>query len=329
MTPRTSREPRAQAGFTLIELMVAMALFVFVTLQLVMAFNAQQRSFVNTDNAFDVQEDARLVLDLVSFDTKLAGFMVPDNVAISSVDGGPNAADTLCVSDAGSIQAATYPKPPGQSFLLDSAAGEYAGATVTVAGGLGITVSSLDIDGDGQSDFAANAGVIVATADRAICAQITAISVPTSQLTVNAIPNPPGTVALLGATAVPAVIYQINANTLTRNGLVLAPQIEDLQVEFWVDQDGDRIMDPAEFPIQSLNLGAGAAVEPVRSVRLSVVAMSGTPDTAEGGAPFQKYARPAVANRLAANARDAFKRRVFQASVYPRNVSIGPPDFFR
>lgn len=331
MNPRgTHSTTLAQAGFTLMELMVAMVLFVVVTLQLVMAFNAQQRSFVNTDDAFEVQEDARLVLDLVSFDARLAGFMVPDQVAIASIDGGNAAPDSICLSDAGSIQAATYPRPAGQAFVLDSALGEYSGATVMLAGAPNITLSSLDIDGDGNADFTANAGVILATADRVICAPITAVNPALSQISVSgAIPNPPGAAGLLGATASPAVIYQVTANTLTRNGLTLAPLIEDLQAEFWVDQDDDRLMDPAEFPLQSLNLGAGAAVEPVRSVRLSVVAMSATPDTTETGAAFQKHARPALANRAAAAARDAFKRRVFQASVYPRNVSIGPPDFYR
>jgi prepilin-type N-terminal cleavage/methylation domain-containing protein len=319
---------RAESGFTLIELMVAMALFVVVTLQLVMAFNAQQRSFTNTDDAFDVQEDARLVLDLVSFDARQAGFMVPDGLAVASTDGGNAAADTLCLSDAGAIQPATYPRPPGQTFVLDSATGAYTGATVTAAGGLSLTLSSLDIDGDGNGDFTANAGAIVAIADRVICAQITAVNVPASQITLAAVPAPPGSALLVGGTAVPAVVYQVNGTTLTRNGLTLANQVEDLQAEFWVDQNDDRLVDPAEFPLNTLNLGGGAVIQPVRSVRLSVVALSATPDTADGGVMFQKYARPAVGNRNA-GARDAFKRRVFQGSVYPRNVSVGPPDFYR
>jgi len=46
-----------------------------------------------------VQEDARLVLDLIAFDARQAGFMVPRIAGVSSEDGGANGPDRLCVSD--------------------------------------------------------------------------------------------------------------------------------------------------------------------------------------------------------------------------------------
>jgi hypothetical protein len=117
------------------------------------------------------------------------------------------------------------------------------------------------------------------------------------------------------ARIVPAVMYQVGGAGglgISRNGLMLSAEVEDLQVEFGVDVNGDNIIDPVtgEFPVHDL-----AGFDPARilQVRLSV-----TTRTAQGDPEFTG-GYPAAANR-AAGAADNFRRRRFVASIRPRNL---------
>lgn len=321
-----------QSGFTLIEVMISVAIMAVLFAQAFMALNAQKRIYVANDRALDAQEGARLVLDLISFDARMAGFMVPRIASISSIDGGAAAADLLCLSDAAYFN---VPALGGSSPSLDSRADHF--DTATIVGGVApnsVTVSSLDVDSDGAPvDFLAPAGgqpgggIIISNGTRSYCATITTIlgntisfgPVPEAALTVADFP------VAADVRVVPAIIYSLNGNNLTRNGIVLASTIDDLQVEYWVDnQTQDGIMDAAEFPIHNLNAVPGVwpiDTSRIRRVRISVIARTQDVqgDGQEGVNP-NRYRRPALANRTAAVARDAFKRRTFSASLLPRNL---------
>ena len=91
--------PISTAGFTLTELMVALALTGIIASQLFLVLKLQHQSYSSNERALDVQGAARLVVDLLSSDVRMAGFMVPERVAIASGDGGAAAPDRLCVSD--------------------------------------------------------------------------------------------------------------------------------------------------------------------------------------------------------------------------------------
>ncbi|MCZ6713121.1 MAG: prepilin-type N-terminal cleavage/methylation domain-containing protein, partial [Deltaproteobacteria bacterium] len=75
-------------GFTLIELMVTVALMGLVAMGMLGAMEGQKAVYISNERTLETQEDARLVLDLVAFDARMAGFMVPPVVALSSTDGG-------------------------------------------------------------------------------------------------------------------------------------------------------------------------------------------------------------------------------------------------
>src|SRR5262245_16357549 len=91
-----------EAGFSLLELMIAVVILGVITSQLFLALTAQRGSNRSDAVAVDTQETTRLVLDLISLDTRNAGMLVPREVAVASTDGGANGEDRLCVSD-GSI----------------------------------------------------------------------------------------------------------------------------------------------------------------------------------------------------------------------------------
>ena len=329
MRSRTQRT----AGFSLIELMVAVAVMGIVTAQLFVVFANQKKVFTSNDRALDVQESARLTLDLISFDTRMAGFMVPKYAAVSSVDGGPNGADRFCASAPGSA---------GSGGAVPTMLTRFNGATVTniAAGSVTINTTDLDLDQDGVADFVVQSGVIVASETLTYCARISAVNITGTTATI-VFANPEDATTYLGGTtpssdmrAVPANVYEIDTNALQlrRNNLLLASQIEDFEVEYWLDtagvpngvEDGNQ-----EFPVNDLNnpdppAGVGsipAANDEIRRVRISVTARTIQEDQADAATGNLTYGRPALANHVAGAAVDRFRRRTFSASILPRNIS--------
>jgi hypothetical protein len=121
--------------------------------------------------------------------------------------------------------------------------------------------------------------------------------------------------------AVPAHRYMVNVNNqLMRDDLILSEDVEDLQVSYFFDVDDDGIVDdPAdELP------GTAAGIQYqnddwnntlLREIRFNFVVRSRLPDPNLPGAVFQ-----ATENRAPVGVADGYRRRVFTASVRPRNV---------
>jgi prepilin-type N-terminal cleavage/methylation domain-containing protein len=319
-------------GFSLIELMVAVAVLGVVTAQLFIVFSNQKRVYMSNERVLDVQEQARLTLDLISFDTRMAGFMVTRWAAISSVDGGTDDADRFCVSDASYFDFTGTPSP------LDSRTRPFEGATVTNLLADSATVTSLDIDGNGVGDFRQGSGVIIATPTETFCARIT--NDPTGGTLIAFADHGEATTFITGGVsanlrAVPAQIYELDQDALElrRNGLLLASSIEDLQVEYWLDTSGtpDGIQDGEnEFPVNDLAAPdpPGGAIPAdnamVRRVRVSVLARTDREEERSGAHGLLSETRPAMANRIAGDVNDRFRRRSYSASILPRNlVAVG------
>lgn len=334
--PKATRRPRAaardQAAFTLVELLIVMVILSVATAYSFAVLNAQHRAFTSNESGLEAQERARGVIDLVAHDARMAGFMVPREAGISSVDGGNANPDRLCVSDPDyfSTPLDGTPEP-----TMDNMGRHFQGAAVTALSATAITapVTDLDIDGDGTADFLAasapgagdGGGIILADGSRTHCAQIDQIIGGGTVTLVPAHAVPGGLFPVLGSVvAVPAIVYEVapNSATLMRNGVVLSPSIEDLQVEYWVDsQFPDGAVNGSEFPVYDLNVpppGLIVDLSMIRRVRISVVSRSERPAQQEGNA-FARGGRPAVANR-AAGAPDSLTRRRFTVAVLPRNL---------
>ena len=109
---------------------------------------------------------------------------------------------------------------------------------------------------------------------------------------------------------VPAIVYRVTSNELTRNATVLSAQIEDLQVEFGVDADLNGMIENAEFPIDDL---AGQDLKLLRTARVHITARTPQAELDYTG-QFT-----AIANRVA-GAADNFKRRRVSADALLRNL---------
>ncbi len=331
------RTTRPAHGFSLIELLVAISVLGIITAQLFVVFSNQKNVYASNERALDVQEQARLTLDLISFDTRMAGFMVPRWTAVSSVDGDTMNADRFCISDASYFNFNTDPSP------LDTRVQPFNGASVVSLSADHVSVNILNIDEDGAAvDFLAptsgtnGGGIIIASPTETFCARITAIQ--GNDIYFSDTPDattylPSGVSSELRA--VPAHVYELDQNTLElrRNGLLLASSIEDFEVEYWLDnagipngtQDGDT-----EFPVNDLTApdppggGIPANNAQIRRVRISVLARTDREEGPTSAHGMLLGARPAVANRIAGTAPDGFRRRSFSASILPRNlVAVG------
>jgi prepilin-type N-terminal cleavage/methylation domain-containing protein len=290
-----------RAGFTLVEVLIALAILGIVIAQAFAVFGAQHVTYTNTERAIEVQEDVRLLADAVLADVRMAGFMVPRIAGVASIDGGSTAADAVCASDPSKIADA--------QVATASARFDRAQLAAAVAASDGaVTLASLDVDSDGNADFAVDEGIIVADGLSSHCATVTGVVGNVVSFTPAAPAGFTATVAT--GRAVPAVIYRLVAQDLMRNALRLASDVEDLQIEFGVDADSDGQIAAGEY-VHDLN---GDDPLDIRALRVSVIARADREDD-----ELITTGRPAAANR-AGGPDDGFRRRRVTATVLPRNL---------
>jgi len=154
------------AGFSLIELLIAVAILGVIMSQMFLVLSTQRQAYVGSTRTMDVQESARLVTDLMAFDTRMAGLMVPRYAGVSSVDGGANASDRLCLSDPDVF---TIPDSVDNDPMWDSRDTRFSGPrSGSVPGNATtVTVDALDVDGAGAAnDFQVGSGVILSDGSR-------------------------------------------------------------------------------------------------------------------------------------------------------------------
>ncbi len=299
-------EQRYSQGFTLVELLVAVIILAVVTTGALLMFTTQHRAYIGQEHILEVQQDARLVTEMILADVRLGGFLVPQNTGIGGIDGGASAADVLCTSDPSVIDEAE----------IDQANGRFPGASLQATLGaaaetVSLVVASMDIDNSGDSDFAVGSGILISDGADTHCARITIINAATGTVTFTP-QTPGGFSAGTGPTrAVPAVIYELNGTTLRRNSVLLSQQIENLQVEYAIDLDDNGTIDAGEFPVHDMT-----ASDPdlIRGLRLSVIARTPSEDP-----DFRSSGMPAAGNHDPGTP-DGFLRRRFSTNVIARNL---------
>jgi type II secretory pathway pseudopilin PulG len=91
-------------GFTLVELMVAIALAFVVLLLMIQLFSGTKQSYLFQEGLMRVQEDGRVAIELIARDVRKAGFRVPvwnepkagySPLTAGSLEGGNDSNDTL------------------------------------------------------------------------------------------------------------------------------------------------------------------------------------------------------------------------------------------
>jgi prepilin-type N-terminal cleavage/methylation domain-containing protein len=367
---------RRTAGFSLIELLISLAVLGLISFFLTDLLVRQSRTYTVVDDVTETQQNLRAVTSLLERELRSTGFLVPEGAAICGYDTGgggtpDDGPDVLYVSDADALDPAGITSLTTQAADVTAGYGDGDGVETLTLSSLVVDANPFyDLDGDGvaESDFlyttapARNGGVIVVDRNNpaagAACGVITDIDVGASTITVDfnvaTAPNAPvagaapnGTPLGAGATdlvAVPAHVYWINptgangAPQLIRNGMVLANDVEDLQLAMFYDVDDDGVVDGLDAgftppPFHSAleypgSAAANAEYQPgswdnseLREVRVTVVARTrGEDPNVLANPDLANSVTQGFENRAAGAVADGFRRRSVTLTVRPRNV---------
>jgi prepilin-type N-terminal cleavage/methylation domain-containing protein len=293
------------SGFTIIELMVASAILAIVMVFTMQIFTVNNRAYVKIDSVVDTQQSVRAIASIFERDLRHAGMMVPEGAAICGIDN-TNAPDLLYISDHTAIN-------PVDAIGIFDGARVLGGVTqvnfgVTTLGLDSLVVEpdtpdpSYDTDGNGvnDSDFNDNGGGVIITdlqdPDRgSVCGLVGNVNLATN----------------------PAIEYRIDSNKLYRNGLLLADGVEDLQLAFFLDSNGNFALDVGELYGISGNdyVAKDSDASELRAVRLNVVTRTRSEDERFTQGFFQN-----MENRDAVPGQDGYRRRVHTAIVRMRNI---------
>lgn len=320
-------------GFSLIELMISVLLMAIVVTYLMQTFTVQHRTYTVVDQTTEAQQNMRAIAEILERDLRHAGMMVPESAAVCGVDR-TNGPDSLYVSDADAIA-------PGGDLSPSFGADLPLLTTNVGSGAQTLDLSSLvvepaparpayDTNGDGinDSDFREFAGVIVTDVSDpsrgSACGVITNIAGTSLDVTIeSAGVGGPGA----RLTAVPAHVYQIRNPApgrfqLLRDGTVIAEDVEDLQVAYFLDLNENGIVDAGEYRGDGVgpdylanDPAAGVDESRLREVRFNLVTRTRLADPENTQGVFQPSE-----NRVPPGGVDGFRRRTHMASVRLRNV---------
>jgi prepilin-type N-terminal cleavage/methylation domain-containing protein len=304
----------SRGGFSLIELMVAMAILAAVAVYMLETFTVNNRNYVVLDQTIEAQQNMRAIADMIERDVRHTGLMMPEASGICGIDS-TSAPDMLYVTDHEAID-------PGDD-IISYDGGRITGGVTNVGTGTAILVldsvimeppspsrPAYDTNGDGNpdSDFQKDAGVIIAdrrNPDRGVaCGRVLGVDAANDRIGVNIVS---GTLGTLSGTAeliaVPAIEYRIDSGILMRNGLPMARGVEDLQVAYLFDLNGDGAVASSEVRGAASGTAYTAknqSVEDLRQVRINFVVRTRLEDP-----------------RFKA---DGFRRRVHTTTIMPRNL---------
>jgi prepilin-type N-terminal cleavage/methylation domain-containing protein len=320
---------QGQRGFTLIEVLIAVAVFGVATVYVMQTFTNQHKAYAVIDQVSEAQQNGRVVTDLIERDLRHAGYMVPAGAGVCGADS-TVAPDALFVSDSDAILPIDQlPLVLRSAELGASVVGANAGWQVA-AGSRDLVLSNLHVDvAAGGADFAVGRGLILA--DRSdpfggvSCGKITEIAGNTVTVELGTDFGPAGNGA--DVVAIPAHVYEVDGQRrLLRDGSLLVEGVDDLQVAYFFDLDDDSQIDADEVfgdgsgPISAGYSPDAAAIDGValRQVRFNVVVATRSEDPRS---EYQLGRRQITENRTEASTAgsDGRRRRVHSVSVRMRN----------
>jgi len=99
---------RGQAGFTLVELMVAMSIFLLILVGIVQVFDPSHQAYQASERKLDVQQNARVAMDTMARQIRMAGYF-PENIDADNTNDLSNriqAASNTALAVAGDLRGA-------------------------------------------------------------------------------------------------------------------------------------------------------------------------------------------------------------------------------
>ncbi|MBW2040092.1 MAG: PilW family protein [Deltaproteobacteria bacterium] len=295
-----------ERGVTLIELLIAMVISALLVAAMYSFFMVQQRTYAVQDNVADMQQNARMSLITLVKNVRMAGYGVPNSCALVPVNSstGP---DGIFVSDHTVIQTL----PDSDIFFAELNADVSSGAT-------SITVTTTDIDGDGNDDFFATKALIISDGTNTEGMMIST-NYATGNLT---IPFASGyslqhNYSAADTRVVPAILYNVQSNELRENNQPLALNVEDLQISY--QDDGGQW-----YCHDAAHTSPPTSISSIRVVEVNVVARTNVQDAVvqDAAAQAQFNQPPLEDHTTTLNGPDGFRRRVLTTRAHVRNLGL-------
>ncbi|RJP24546.1 MAG: prepilin-type N-terminal cleavage/methylation domain-containing protein [Deltaproteobacteria bacterium] len=311
-----------ESGFTLVEVMAALAILTIAMTAVFATFTSQQKSFTTQNRVAEMQQNLRQAIEYMTRDVRLAGYGIPDNVAI------PNNVVAAGVTSMRSLYAKDNTAGPDEIhilYLYDMDANQPP-TTITAA----MPTPSAELNVATVLGYITGDLVIVSNGTSADLFEVT--SVQTAALKLQHNPggsardyNAPGghspwPVYDVGSTLAKARFtrYYIDSSDPAHPTLMvdrmgaLAPQpladdIEDMQFTYGLDTDitPDGVVDTWT--------PSPASPGQIRQVRIQLLAR--TRFTEQGWSET----RPALGNRPGGTTADGYRRRVHDIVIDVRN----------
>jgi hypothetical protein len=319
----------------LIELMITSAILLLVMLYVTQAFTVQQKTYVVVDQVTEAQQNLRAVSSLIERDIRLAGYMVPRHAAVCGMDH-KNVPDRLFISNADVIRT-VFALEGANEDLSGNYGAPVSGVTSTwtrSGASASVTLNRLwvDVAADG-ADFAVGGGVILVNrrdpaADIA-CGKV--IDISGNTLTINLVNTHIGPVGLnADVVAIPAHEYLLTGggglpNSLLRDDVLVAQDVEDLQLAYFFDFDDDLEVDAGE----TFGLAGGPelafegnASDPSKLLEVQLNLVTVTRDD-DPNRDWTLGKGEVTGNRIAGtlSAGDGKRRRVYSARILLRNAN--------
>ncbi|HXU71968.1 MAG TPA: PilW family protein [Polyangia bacterium] len=330
-------------GFTLIELMVSMALFGLIAvgaMSLVMSGARMQAHSSRVDLA---QNSLRTALDLITRDVLAAAsgakntgmITIPGGTTVNAIDFTGNAEPSAPYAN-GTDKLELYSVDGSTIAQLTSAV---AGSATTLPISYETLGSHVTVGSFTKTTSPYNSWVQVFDFNSAAVAQLTGVSGTT--LTVSAMPAGFAASAYVApsrhviyyvadkyfqsaTTSANSSMLMMAVNDTAANALPLAEGVEDLQIAYGFDNDGDGVVtekgatandDEWLFNVSGETQGTWLPTN-LRKVRITIVATSTSVDT---GAKMP--ARPAEEDHAAGTSTLGFVRRVLRTEIAVRNLN--------
>jgi prepilin-type N-terminal cleavage/methylation domain-containing protein len=288
------------AGFSLIELLIALVLSGIVVAAVYGIFISQNRSYVNQNRTAEMQQNARIAMTILLGEFRMGGFGFSIN-GDYSLAGGTGYAVTPTNSSTG---------PDSVTIRYGTSANPATPATLTAAmansnSGIVLAVSST-------AGFSANDFIIISDGQNAACLQISgtpgATTIPYTMVSPNIFPT--------GGFGVGSRVYKLRQVTYRVSNTILQSQTDG---GAW--QDVVNNIEDLQLGYQGTATAAGTWLDnpsPVdrttlTDVQVNIIARSNEID------PGYTGQRPLVRDHSAGTS-DHFRRRVLTSSIRIRNL---------
>lgn len=321
---------RAQGGFTLIELMISLALFSFAVAGVLAVAVSMTQGYREQRQAVGTEASARVPLDYLS------------DILRQAAPG---------VSDPTQIQDAVTCTTGGINVYNGSGAGSSDVLSVVHAlGGIVTTLQTTYLSGTtlsvvDASQFSIGDNVLVSNLSQGHLFKITGVSTasnpntltiqsPCSGVTLPAAGYPAGALVIRARHSVfsigsvdgnPALMMDADEGSNVYSADPLADGVEDLQVAVGIDGGADGVSESSNGTGDEWYFNASGETLPAsgtwRAVRITLVARTST--QLGGGQGATIFNRPQVEDH-AAGAADAYRRRVLRSMIEIRNTGVSP-----